>query len=314
MPFDPKREFRVLKEFDPSKPFEKVGFNEHKTFKVIDKIPPKKIIKNSLSPLPNKVLPILTADEIMILVQDQIAKIPKVKPQKVIEKIIEKEVIKEEKKEEKNFADEKSVEELKKEVTDLKEMLNKFREILPMMGGSCVIGLPNPQKHEGQVLTVLKNQAEWQNLTSLSVILDKTTFLEVKFGNGNGSEQNFTLSAFSTVNFSGLSGYALDDIGGNYDPITNFYTVPKTGTYLIMTRLRVTDAQGLQENYGHGADIANQDSATFSWFETNTNRNGSLNQRISSFNKGDKIRMFVYSDTGVLPSSDGSMSIILFTS
>lgn len=139
----------------------------------------------------------------------------------------------------------------------------------------------------------------------------KNAFLEVKFGSGDGSAQNFNFGGFNTVNFSRLDGYALTDNGNNYDAVNNYYIVPAGGIYRIMTRIRVTDGEG-PDSYGQGADTSNGDSPSFAWFETNSNRNGALNMRVSHFDKDDSIRMFAYADTGdLLHASDGSMTIEL---
>lgn len=106
--------------------------------------------------------------------------IGKIKPLKqIIERIIEKpiiktipspvvvppkEIVKEtiireiEKKDNKKYAEEKSIEALKEEILQLKE-------ILPFLhGGSGVIGLPQPEGNNGKSLQVVNNQPKWVSI------------------------------------------------------------------------------------------------------------------------------------------------------
>ena len=117
----------------------------------------------------------LTEGDILDLIRNEISQIPKVKPQKVIERIVEKQIVKEAvkdtEKETRKFAEEKSVEDLKKEVTELKDLLEKFKQILPMLGargGSGVLGLPIPTGQSGKFLTTDGNQFSWATVSSNS--------------------------------------------------------------------------------------------------------------------------------------------------
>lgn len=248
--------------------------------------------------------------EVEAIVDKALSSLPTVKP---VNKIIEKTIIQRvEKKDPVKYAPQSEIEALKGQIKKLRKLIEeRDNEIAVQYIGT---NIPNFNGYDGKVLSTVNGQLQWVDSTSLGSILDRNTFLEVSFGNGNGAEQNFTMTAFGTVNFSGLSGYSLTDPGGNYNPATDFYSIPQDGTYLIMTQIRVTDSEGLQESYGQGAGTANQDSPQFSWFETNGTRNGSLNQRISYFNQGDLIRMFSFSQTGSLHASDGRMQIIRLTS
>jgi len=141
---------------------------EVKTLKEPIVLPPKKnIFKGKfVEPLiiENKGL---SEDDILKLIRGEINALPKPKPQKVIEKVIEKEIIKEVKKEEKK--DDKKIEKLEKEMSDLKDLIERIKNVLPTLGakgGSGVIGIPNPEGNNDKVLTVQNNQAIWATSTA----------------------------------------------------------------------------------------------------------------------------------------------------
>jgi len=169
--FDPNRPFKSLSSFDENKPFEKLGFDPGKPFEVVEGslnnlkvktvkdpivIPPKKMTGTFVEPPKKEAVP-LTPQEITALVKNEISKIPKPKQQKVIEKVIEKEIIKEVKKEEKK--DTKEFDFLNKQISDLKDQHETFKQIVPFLhGGGGVIGLPNPNGNGGKTLQVVNGQ------------------------------------------------------------------------------------------------------------------------------------------------------------
>lgn len=183
MSFDPASPFEVLIEFDSSKPFEVLSeFDPKKPFEIVDEVLknlkvktidkpiviPKKlsIISKSYTESQKKEIPALTTGEIISIVREEIKQIPN---PKVIEKVVEKQIIKEIKKEEKKgdkiYAEEKTVEELKKQIEEFKSKVEQFL-LFSSMGGSGVIGIPNPEGQNSKVLTVVKNQAVWGEASS----------------------------------------------------------------------------------------------------------------------------------------------------
>lgn len=169
MSFDPKQDFQVLTEFDEKFPFEVIHeFNPEEPFEVVEE---------TLKPLEGKFVEPpkeeITKQEIIEIIKSEINSIPKPKPKKIIKKIIEKQIIKEEKVDLSKYAEEKNVSALKKEIDELKDMLERVREILPMLtqgttakGGSGVLGLPTPSGHSGQFLTTDGNQFSWATVTA----------------------------------------------------------------------------------------------------------------------------------------------------
>lgn len=109
----------------------------------------------------------LTEDEIASIVRNELAKLPKPKPEKVIEKIIEKKIIKEvkeeEKKDDKKYAEESQVKEATKKLEDISKQFEGLKKLFMVTrGGSGVIGIPPPEGNNGKVLTVYENRAQWR--------------------------------------------------------------------------------------------------------------------------------------------------------
>lgn len=143
---------------------------------------------------------------------------------------------------------------------------------------------------------------------------NKSTFMEVSFGTGSGSQTNFSFgAAFTKVNFHALTGYTLTDLGGNYSAANDWYVAPVTGTYLITTKLRVTDSTTANTSYGQGSGTSAADGPTFLWLQTNTaSRNGSQNVVMKHYTAGSNIIMFAYANS-TINASDGDFSIFLLT-
>lgn len=150
--------------------------------------------------------------------------------------------------------------------------------------------------------------------------IDINTFCKVSFGSGNGGEANVTIANFLRIDFNGLANYTLTDPGSNYKPTDiglgygNYYVVPSTGKYFILTTLRNTDASteqdlGFGANLDIGGDGNGYDSVEFKWQRVPVNRNTAEHTQILNCTAGDRIIMFGYSDTGTLTCSDGSMTI-----
>ncbi|HEX8658843.1 MAG TPA: hypothetical protein VF690_14965, partial [Hymenobacter sp.] len=107
-----------------------------------------------------------------------------------------------------------------------------------------------------------------------------------------GSASSHPSSEFASV---ALTNVTLDrkpaGTSGGFDPETQEYVAPVSGTYQVTTKLRLTDnAIGPNQSYGQGAGVVNEDGPWFQWFVGTsgalTNRNGSLNQRLLRLNTG----------------------------
>lgn len=150
----------------------------------------------------------LSNDEIISMIRDEIKQIPKPKIQeKIIERIIEKQIPKEEKKETRQFAEEKTVDLLKKEIILLKDMILETRQATALamtaMGGSGVIGIPPPEGNpDGYILTIINRKASWKLNAGGTA---STPFSIASFGDGVSSPiliGTGVWKAIGTLNFS----------------------------------------------------------------------------------------------------------------
>lgn len=107
----------------------------------------------------------------------------------------------------------------------------------------------------------------------------------------------------------------------NFDPLarwnsgTNIWTVPETGRYMIMSKMRIADdanaASGTTQpprfGYSQGVHTSNVDGFWYLWSVTNSgavnsggtkiaNRNILFNMRINTFTVGDLLRMYAFVD------------------
>ena len=115
---------------------------------------------------------------------------------------------------------------------------------------------------------------------------------EVGGGLGQSAGQTFSTSdAFKTIALSRV----LVDTASGWNASTNSYTVPATGTYLIISNIRLTDFAPQGISYGQGVDTSNMDSYSFLWVSTGAGpRNGFLNSRIMQLTAGQKLSLFAY--------------------
>ncbi len=82
------------------------------------------------------------------------------------------------------------------------------------------------------------------------------------------------------------------------------YTIPATGNYLILSRLRLPDNVSPAMGWGQGVHTSQVDGAYFYWDVTRSgatnNRNIILNTRIAPFNINEVLNFFTYVDTASL--------------
>lgn len=218
MTFDPGKPFRKLSEFDPSKSFNKVGFDPKTPFRVIPEKPDTKEISSLIKKELAKVKPLERIIE-RIIEQPIIktVKTPVVSPPKEIIR----EVIKVDKT---KYAKEETVSEIDGKIKDLTTQLSNFREIVPFLGGSGVIGLPNPQSFPpGSTLQIVNNQ--WVPVAAAGTF----TSTRVPFANVNGqlvddSDMTFDGTSLRLTNglvmpsaATGLTAYNTADETTNFE-------------------------------------------------------------------------------------------------
>lgn len=100
-------------------------------------------------------------------------------------------------------------------------------------------------------------------------------------------------NAFTTVPLNNV----VTDTASGWNWTTNSYVVPVTGTYLIVSHVRLVDGAPVGVSYGQGVDSMNADSPSFLWATTNGTRNVVMNTRIVQLTAGTAVRLFTYIDS-----------------
>ena len=139
------------------------------------------------------------------------------------------------------------------------------------------------------------NDVEWKFAAA-------SNFVDVSQSSGSQTiSWSFTKVTLATVN---------TDADANWDASNNWYTVPETGLYLILGKIRPNDSTTAGTTVGIGVHSSTADGPYFKWGKVGPAGSGVLRatidyQRIASFNAGDQLRMFSYSDEGYTVNQAG---------
>ena len=118
--------------------------------------------------------------------------------------------------------------------------------------------------------------------------------LRVDVGDGTGSSTGQAITtAFKTIALP----HVVTDTASGWNASANTYTVPTTGTYLIVSSIRFVDSVASGISYGQGVNTSNVDNTSFFWTTTAGMRNGSQNLRIMQLSAGQTINLFAYVDS-----------------
>lgn len=138
----------------------------------------------------------------------------------------------------------------------------------------------------------------WQSIIPKSVIFTVTL----------GGPVTINQTAFNTIP---LKTVTKNEGGGSWNNTNYTYTVPISGTYLIKSTVRLTDGFA-SRNIFQAVHTANVDIADGIWqINPGGQRWTMLYNRIAYFNKGDLLRLYIYSDGGPANVTDASMNIAL---
>mgnify|MGYP003640552150 CR=1 FL=1 len=136
-------------------------------------------------------------------------------------------------------------------------------------------------------------------------------------GTGNGGNTNATIAAtaFNTVP---LPTVTKNLGGGTWNASNNTYSVPKSGTYIIKSTIRLIDGStSSSRNIYQAVHTSNIDIPDGIWqvnpAPVGTGRWTMLYTRIAYFNQGDLLRLYIYSDGQVANLSDASLNIFLLS-
>ena len=126
--------------------------------------------------------------------------------------------------------------------------------------------------------------------TTTAVAAASLPMLNVETNGSNGVQAvgaSFTTLAMANV---------ITDTANGWNASTNTYTVPNTGTYLIVSRVRLADGSPAGLSYGQGVNTVNVDGTFFSWTTTAGARNGSVNTRLVKLTAGQTVNLYAYVD------------------
>lgn len=136
-----------------------------------------------------------------------------------------------------------------------------------------------------------------------------TVAFEASLGSGSGGTTNATLAAgsFQTVPLPHL----ITNLGGGlWNSSNHTYSVPVSGIYMIKSSIRIVDGNSAR-NIFQCVHTSNVDIPEGIWQTNSGYRWTMIYNRIGYFNKGDLLRLFIYSDGTVANLSDASLNIVL---
>jgi len=135
-------------------------------------------------------------------------------------------------------------------------------------------------------------------------------FDPVQFSIGYHYEAPTTLAASSFVTVTyGPATPSANVGGGTFDTGTGIYTVPATGRYLILARVRAEDNMTAR-SAGIGVHGSNADGPYFVWRASGVAPRDVLTyQRVDSFTAGTQLRTFIYSEGNTYPLIAAALTI-----
>lgn len=153
------------------------------------------------------------------------------------------------------------------------------------------------------------SKAKLDRLEAAVATLSLTTFADAFVGTNEGTTIGQSISSsFTTITLSSEAS----DLGNNFNTSTSIYTVPSTGVYLCLGKVRFTDGSGTADaGLGIGIGASSEDGAHFLWTSVGTaTRRAFPYQRMAQFTVGDQLRLYTYYDHGTPATlANASMTI-----
>ncbi len=113
-------------------------------------------------------------------------------------------------------------------------------------------------------------------------------------------------ASFKTIKLPNV----VTDSANGWNPTSSTYAAPTTGTYLIISSVRLNDSVAANISWGQGVNTSNTDSQTFVWATTAGLRNGFTNMRIMQLSAGQSVDLFAYVDhSNAVGIASASLSI-----
>ena len=127
--------------------------------------------------------------------------------------------------------------------------------------------------------------------------------------NGSSIGANFTTIPLVNVSVDTASAFSRS---------SSTYSIPSSGYYLVITKMRLLDGLPANISYGQGSGTQLADITGFMWSTTGTNgrqanpsRNASVNASVTHYNQGDQVKMYTYLDyQTLLPIDWAEMTLI----
>ncbi len=117
--------------------------------------------------------------------------------------------------------------------------------------------------------------------------------LRVEAGTSNGSTIGQSLTgSWKTIALPNV----LVDTASGWNASASNYTIPVTGTYLIISNLRLVDALPAGLSYGQGVNTSHADGPFYIWNTTAGYRNGFSNTRIAQLTAGQVVDLYASID------------------
>ena len=112
----------------------------------------------------------------------------------------------------------------------------------------------------------------------------------------NSASQDVPANTFTRLNIDSVTY----DPSGGFDTTNRWYTIPVTGYYIVVARVRLPSGQTAGIDTGIGVNTAENDGTPqFSWQEYQSGRTSIDIVRVDKFNAGDQIRAYVYFDSAM---------------
>jgi len=112
----------------------------------------------------------------------------------------------------------------------------------------------------------------------------------------NSASQDVPANTFTRLNIDSVT---YDPLGG-FDTTNHWYTIPVTGYYIVVARVRLPDGLTAGIDTGIGVGTAESEGTPqFSWQEYQSGRTSIDIARVDKFNAGDQIRAYVYFDSAM---------------
>jgi hypothetical protein len=188
--------------------------------------------------------------------------------------------------------------------------MSKFSDLIGSINNIFQIGIGGTGARSLRFQNANRGDLVWNPTTNRTLTLPDAdgaiattanipSLAPIFWGTKEYTDTHQSLSAGTFSNNVALPNINVDTLS-RWNSTNRTFSIPATGNYLILSRLRLPDNVSVM-GWGQGVHTSNVDGAYFFWDVTRTgatnNRNIILNTRIAPFNANDLLRFFTYVDT-----------------